>query len=669
MTTHAVKGTTSNQTTTRLPGLDGLRALAVIAVIAFHEQLSAFPGGFLGVDVFFVLSGYLITDLLVAQWNRHGHLALRGFWARRARRLLPALGVLLVAVTAATAVIEPAQMTALRDALLAAVTYSSNWWQALAHHSYFAQFGPPPPLQHLWSLAIEEQFYLVWPLLLIVVLKTCQSTRVRAGLAWLGAALSALAMVLVYVPGADPSLVYYGTDTHASALFIGSALALSWPLRRLQALSRDSARVPDALGLAGIAVLAWAMGHFTGTDRLLYPAGLLIAALAAGGVVLAAASPGLISWALGRSALRWIGIRSYGIYLWHWPVIALAGAAFPQQLPAHWIWLPEAALSVGLAAASWRWVEEPIIRRGFRATVRDWSRMVIGSPAGAHRAPARAVPAVAVVAAVVVAGAAGYGVLHAHSSTGLAEQISEGVNVSQQHPAGRSSLSPAATSRPGALAPSATAPSATAPSASASGPPAAAVRAAATPAPAPARVSGSQVFAIGDSVMLASAVQLTAALPGISIDAQVSRQVSAGLPIVQRLAAAGTLRPVVLFALGTNGTFTSQQMSQLIRAIGPHRDLVLVNTYEARSWEAGVNRVIAAAARRYPNVVLANWFATIEHRTSLLWPDEVHPQPSGARLYARMVAAAVQAARLAGAAGPASGSGLPPTTHRVAPLG
>jgi peptidoglycan/LPS O-acetylase OafA/YrhL len=233
----------------------------------------------------------------------------RGFWARRARRLLPALGVLLVAVTAATAVIEPAQMAALRDA----VTYSSNWWQALAHHSYFTQFGPPPPLQHLWSLAIEEQFYLLWPLLLIVILRTCQSGRIRAALAWLGAALSAVAMVVVYVPGADPSRVYYGTDTHASALFIGSALALTWPLHRMQALSRDDARVPDVVGLAGIAVLAWAMGHFAGTDRVLYPAGLLIAALAAGGVVLAAASPGLVSWALGRSALRWIGIRSYGI--------------------------------------------------------------------------------------------------------------------------------------------------------------------------------------------------------------------------------------------------------------------------------------------------------------------------------------------------------------------
>ncbi|HEX3390518.1 MAG TPA: acyltransferase family protein [Streptosporangiaceae bacterium] len=677
MTAYALKDATSNQAATRLPGLDGLRALAVIAVIAFHEQLPAFPGGFLGVDVFFVLSGYLITDLLVAQWDRHGHLALRGFWARRARRLLPALGVLLIAVTAATAVIEPAQMAALRDALLAAVTYSSNWWQALAHHSYFAQFGPPPPLQHLWSLAIEEQFYLLWPLLLIVILRTCQSSRIRAALAWLGAALSALAMVVVYVPGADPSRVYYGTDTHASALFIGSALALTWPLRRMQALDRDGARVPDVVGLAGIAVLAWAMGHFSGTDRVLYPAGLLIAALAAGGVVLAAASPGLVSWALGRSALRWIGIRSYGIYLWHWPVIALADAAFPKQVPAHWIWVPEVALSIGLAAASWRWVEEPIIRRGFRVTVRDWSRMVFGSPAVAHRAPARLAPGVAVVVAVVVAGAAGYGVLHAHSSTGLAEQISEGVKVSQQHPAGRGDLAPlsasASAAKAGAALPSARLPAAASPATS---PPATSptagsptAGAATTPAAALARVSGSQVFAIGDSVMLASAVQLAAALPGISIGAQVSRQVSAGLPIVQRLAAAGTLRPVVVFALGTNGTFTSQQMRQLVRAIGPHRDLVLVNTYEARSWEAGVNRVIAAAARRYPNVVMANWFAAIEHRTSLLWPDEVHPQPSGARLYARVVAAAVQAARMAGAAGPASGSGLPPTAHRVAPIG
>jgi len=269
---------------------------------------------------------------------------------------------------------------------------------------------------------------------------------------------------------------------------------------------------------------------------------------------------------------------------------------------------------------------------------------------------------------VVVAGAAGYGVLHAHSSTGLAEQISEGVKVSQQAPARRAHLTP--TAMPAVSAPTG---APTGPSPGASVPPASpAASPSATPsavtAAAPTRVTGSGVFAVGDSVLLASAVQLTAALPGISINAQVSRQVSAGLSIVQRLAAAGRLRPVVVFALGTNGTFTAQQMRQLVRAVGPHRELVLINTYEARSWEAGVNRVIAAAARRYPNVVMANWFATIEHRTSLLWPDEVHPQPSGARLYARMVASAVRAARTA-AAGAAAGSGLPPTAHHVAPLG
>src|SRR5580700_1820848 len=238
VTEQASNGTGVKSAATRLPGLDGVRALAVIAVIAFHEQLTAFPGGFLGVDVFFVLSGYLITDLLVAQWHQHGRLRLGNFWARRARRLLPALATMLVVVTAAIAIVEPSQLAALRPALLAAVTYSSNWWQALHHQSYFTQFGPPPPLQHLWSLAIEEQFYLVWPLLLIVLLSRCRSSRIRAAVAWLGAALSVVAMALIYVPGADPSRVYYGTDTHASALFVGSALALTWPLRRMRALSR-----------------------------------------------------------------------------------------------------------------------------------------------------------------------------------------------------------------------------------------------------------------------------------------------------------------------------------------------------------------------------------------------------------------------------------------------
>jgi peptidoglycan/LPS O-acetylase OafA/YrhL len=633
----------------RVPGLDGIRALAVLAVLAFHEQFAAFPGGFLGVDVFFVLSGYLITDLLVAQWNRRGRLDLRGFWTRRARRLLPALAVMLVSVTAAVAVIEPGQLGALRPALIAAVTYSSNWWQAAQHQSYFAGFGPPPPLQHLWSLAIEEQFYLVWPLILVAVLLTSQSRRLRAGFAWLGAVASAVAMAVIYVPGADPSRVYYGTDTHASALLIGSALALTWPLQQLRSASRDNVVRADVAGLAGIAVLAWAMGHFSGSDPALYPAGLFLAALAAGGLVLAAATPGSVSAMLGWNPLRWLGIRSYGIYLWHWPVIALAAAVAGPGSSGVGIWLAETAAAITLAAASWRWIEEPIIHNGFRRTVRARYRVVANSAAAARQSPVRAVPAGFTVVALIVVAVAGYGVLDAPSSAGLQQQITHGAKVSAATQAKRVTTARTAGqhgARPHRAYPHGARPPAVPPAAWANIP--------------GSKVTGSEVTAIGDSVMLASAPQLDQALPGISINAQVSRQMGAGLGLVRSLAVSAALRPVVVVGLGTNGTVSTAQVSQLIAMIGPHRRLVLINTFVPRPWQNGDNEVLAAAAREHANVVLANWYATIEHHTNLLWSDMVHPRPAGAPLYAQMVASAVQGRRNTGTA-----ARLAPVPHPV----
>ena len=226
------------------PGLDGLRAIAITFVVLHHTAAFLVPqwktwfftGGFLGVDIFFVLSGFLITDLLVAGYDRTGRLDLAGFWTRRARRLLPALAVMLVVITAAAAVIEPGQEASLRLALLAAATYTSNWYQILHHVSYFAaagRAGAPPPLDHLWSLAIEEQFYLIWPLIVWCVIARLATRRARVACALTGAAVSALVMTIQYTPGGDPSAVYYGTDTHASALLIGAALALAWPLRTL----------------------------------------------------------------------------------------------------------------------------------------------------------------------------------------------------------------------------------------------------------------------------------------------------------------------------------------------------------------------------------------------------------------------------------------------------
>jgi peptidoglycan/LPS O-acetylase OafA/YrhL len=609
----------------RAPGLDGVRALAVLSVLAFHEGLSWIPGGFLGVDVFFVLSGYLITDLLVTRFRNDGRVGLRTFWQRRARRLLPALALMLVTVTAAVAVFEPGQSAALRPALVSAVTYTSNWWQALARQSYFTLYGPPPPFEHLWSLAVEEQFYLLWPLILAVVLAAMHRPALRALVAWAGALASALIMFAIYVPKSDPSLVYYGTDTHASALMVGAALALTWPLAKVAAAAEPVRRRLDVIGAVGLAVLGWAVWHFSGADPLVYPFGLVLAAIAAGGLVLAATAPGRIGTILSWAPLRWLGVRSYGIYLWHWPVIAImtgmyvrAASTFPFRVMA-------AVLPIALAAASWRWLEEPVLRNGLRAELRRRGELLRRAATAGWRTPAAAVPLTAALALLALACTAGYGIVHPQTGPTLQAQIEAGLHVSANS---RGQAADGNSAGPGYdwwQRPSA-----------------ATFLVAARPRPAarPPRVSGSRVQAIGDSVMLAAAPELAQTLPGIYINAQVSRAMIAGIGIVQRLADTHRLRPVLIVGLGTNGPITSWQINQLRTAIGRSRWLILVNTFVPRPWEHEVNATLAAASRD-PNVLLVNWHAAIEHHTSLLWSDGIHPQPIGGKLYAKVVRAVV----------------------------
>ena len=378
-------------------GLDGLRALAVLAVIAYHVNFGWAPGGLLGVGVFFTLSGYLITDLLLAQQAATGRMRLVNFWQRRARRLLPALFVMLVVVTTWVALLQRAQLRALRGAVLAAVGYVSNWWLIAQNSSYFARFAPPTPLGHLWSLAVEEQFYLLWPWLILAGLYLTRRLSEQSRRRWLAggtltlAAASAGLMIALYHPGYDPTRAYDGTDTRAFALLIGAALAFARPSREMPAEpSRRDRLLLDGLGAAGLIVIAAMIWRTNQYSPLLYWGGMVLLSVATAAVVLAVVSPaGRLGRVLGWQPLQWLGVRSYGIYLWHYPIIVLTAPASGTETALR-VTLQIGA-SIAAAALSWRLIEEPIrhgaierwiakLRSGtWRASRRDWVTLSLAS--------------------------------------------------------------------------------------------------------------------------------------------------------------------------------------------------------------------------------------------------------------------------------------------------
>jgi peptidoglycan/LPS O-acetylase OafA/YrhL len=376
-----------------MPGLDGLRAVAVLAVIAYHLEFGWAQGGLLGVGIFFTLSGYLITDLLLTQLNR-GRRRLGMFWLGRARRLLPALFLMLAVVTAWVTVVGPAQPPQFREAVGAAALYVSNWQLVFQHVSYFARFGPSSPLNHLWSLGVEEQFYIVWPLLLMLGVRlirerpttTVSGVRPRlAGVTLVLALASAVEMALLYRPSLDPSRVYYGTDTRTFEILAGAALAMVWPSARLRAsIALGARRTLDAAGLVGLIVICVLIWRTSEYSSFLYRGGFVLLSLASVMLIAALVHPAAqLGRALGIAPLRWIGVRSYGIYLWSVPIIVLTT---PTGAAAHGMDLGRGVLQVGatvcLAALSWRFVEQPI-RHGAlgrlwrRLRAEDWSPRTI----------------------------------------------------------------------------------------------------------------------------------------------------------------------------------------------------------------------------------------------------------------------------------------------------
>ena len=627
-----------------------MRAFAVIAVLLYHADLAWIPGGFLGVEVFFVISGYLITALLLAEWRQRGRIDLKTFWLRRARRLLPALYVLLVATLAFAVVFLPGEIAGLRGDVVAALGYVTNWYLIFGQESYFEAVGRPSLLQHLWSLAVEEQFYLIWPPILALGL-CIGATRLRRRrvltVVIFGAVASAMAMALLYVPGVDPSRIYYGTDTRATGLLCGAALAFLWSPgekyrpsearhHRLGLPGRSRFRrrwgwtaplLLDIVGFAALGALVWFCVNLGEFQPFLYSGGFALVGIATTATIMAIVHPHSVigSRFLGSAPLRWVGVRSYGIYLWHWPVFMVTRPDLDVPIDG----LPLLALrltaTVVLADLSYRYIETPI-RRG--ALGRAWR--TLREARGPLRRRLRLqwagvlVPILASCALLVVAVAQA----EPPEKPSYLASMKSVHTVEQSHHA--SSTAGIVSSRKDG------------PSLEQEGQEQVKAQTAAKKTWNSGRTGSSaftgSVSAIGDSVMLGAVGGLQKDIHGLTVvDAEVGLQVYAATDTLRYRRSLGQLGDVVIVHLGNNGMLTKGQFDEIMRILSGVDRVVFVNVAVPRAWEEPNNEVIAEGVDRYPNAVLVDWHSASADRPEIFYKDGYHLRPGGQRLYADLI--------------------------------
>ncbi len=656
-----------------LPALDGIRALSVTAVFLYHTRFPWAAGGFLGVESFFVISGFLITSLLLREWLGSGRIDLKGFWLRRARRLLPALWALLLAAPVAAALWMPGALPRLWEDTVAALVYATNWAYIVRQIPYFEQFAQPPLLQHLWSLAVEEQFYIVWPLVVFAAARGLKlgslrdARRLVPGLA-VAALASTIWMAVSFDPQGDASRVYFGTDTRAAGFLVGALLAAVW-----QPTGESGRRWEDVAGWVALGALLIAFVSVDEFTPWLYRGGfLMIAALTAVVIRLTLVKGTSIEAVLASRPFAWIGARSYGLYLWHWPVVVVTGpalAALPWQIAVG----AQAFVTLCLSEASYRWVESPIRRQGFAT----WAK---GLGAIWHRLPTQArVGAAAALLAVV-----SFPVLTAVARTSDVEPAQAdaiAVVMPSTTPTLEPTLDPTATPSPKptrvtvvaaptvALAlesdATATVPAPTArptqaavivptqamdvvlPTAQPVEPTLAPTEPLAQPtdvqpaAPAP---SGFAVTLIGDSVMLGSQNALSTRLgTDVWIDAVVGRRMGDLFAVVDDLSARGKLAPTVVVHLGSNQPYEAAVFDDVMNTLLAHgvQRVIFVNVRRPARWVEGLNWRMAEGVARYPQAQLVDWFTLSNANDGWFIPDGTHLTGTGIGWYVDAIATAL----------------------------
>ncbi len=628
-----------------LPGLDGLRAIAVVAVMIYHANNAWLHGGFLGVEVFFVISGYLITLLLIAEDERNGFVDLAQFWIRRARRLLPALFVMLLGVAVYTTLFYARARAAIRGDLLAAIFYVSNWFQIWVGAGYTAGEAFAP-MRHLWSLAVEEQFYLLWPLIMLAILRLGRRKLPTVGLWLIGfSTFMALVVAVLYRSGdvavtcaqdmngyseiagrciSINDALYLSTISRSGGILAGAGFAMLWrPNAIVRGPLRDRAALLDGIAGVGMVILLFLFWHThvvqSGTnfgnefDPWLFRGGFYLTGVATLMIIAAVTHrESLTGRLLSFPVLNWIGTRSYGLYLYHWPIYQIirkqAGVplSFAQFVLAMAITLP-------ITEASYRYIETPI-RKG---QLKVWWRR-LRSP-GTWQRPLRI--AAAALAFLGLTAVVSIAVAPDRCVTDLECQLANAREATTTTSGAPSSTAPATVTDPGATA--------------------ATTLATTIPPTTTVPIDERPPMAFGESVMLGAPDTLAA--NGITLIAAEAQQAQWILDQIREQHAAGHIGQTVIVQTGTNGTVEQELLDAIMAELPPDQtsQVVFLTVHAPKSWIEGNNERIRALPDQYPNVTVVDWDAMVTENPALLAPDGVHlANGDAARAYVGALVAA-----------------------------
>ncbi len=596
----------------------------------YHSDLGILNGGFLGVDVFFVLSGFLITSLLINEIELTGFIDRPSFYIRRIRRIVPALAIVILVCVIVTGLWVPDAAYEVRRDLPWALTFVLNWSYIVFEQSYFLNMSRPPLFQHMWSLAIEEQFYIVWPLAIIglsrmkffrnrirtaIIIVSIVGIVASTGLMWWFSVRNG------YPIPHDPSRVYFGTDTHASGLLVGCVLAAVWRADRLNSiLTPDRAAAMNIAGLVSLGTIAY---FFIRADELtvwLYRYGFLVLSIATAiGIAIIAHPATRLGKALGHRSLKWLGERSYGLYLWHWPIFQLLRPGVDIDVAPLTGLIIRVGLLVVFTEVSYRFIEMPI-RQGIIGQKIDELK-IAGLPRPSLPAIALGASSVMLIVVSLV------GVLTAPSPTSTLVSALGGITTVDEDPTETVSPTPTPTNVSSSTIP---APSTTASQSE----------------PDPTKVHAvkpiivakiGKVAIFGDSVVLSGHDALKSTLGRISIDAAVGRQPYEIANRIRLRRAQNRLSQDIVIHMGTNGLVTSKDLVPILAALKDRRRVVVVNVQVPRVWMKQTNRAISLIVSRYPNARLANWYQTSKGHKAYFVPDGVHLTPAGGRAFAALI--------------------------------